>query len=293
MPQGENVLGRVNVAAFMRDTARTTSPLSYSQTFLTRRASAAVTRATGYGGIRLIHFQENPTSVLALIVQQGSQGGPTGVKHRLGHIGFRQTRTGHVPDNDQSVVVDQFTAEFVQGIVTTVANLGVNGLHPFLVSGPLGNGQLSLLIPVETTGVQRLAVTRRGRGFQAQIDPDTAGAAAFLRFHRNHDTEIPPTPSVFDKTAGAERVLRQPVAVPDLIVMAVESNLPVMPNSRSGVHRHPAERPANAMRFAPGQPILTELFAASDVFLSNDLNGLAVKPQKFARALGEGVQIVG
>ena len=73
MPQGENVLGRVDVAAFMRDTARMTSPSSYSQTFQALRARTAVTRATGCGGIGLVHFQKNPTGVLALIVQQGFQ----------------------------------------------------------------------------------------------------------------------------------------------------------------------------------------------------------------------------
>lgn len=67
MPQGENVPGRVHVAVLMRDTTRMTGPLSYSQTFQARRASAAVTRAAGYGDIGFIDFHENSTSVLAFV----------------------------------------------------------------------------------------------------------------------------------------------------------------------------------------------------------------------------------
>ena len=76
-------------------------------------------------------------------------------------------------------------------------------------------------------------------------------------------------------------------------MLTVEPNLPVVPNGGSGIHRNPAERTANAVGFAPGEFGFSELLAASDVFLGNDLQCLAVKAQQLTSTLGIRVKIEG
>jgi len=201
MPCREYVPGRVNIAV-VSDTALT-GPYPYSKagsTFRTVIGDSSATRA-GLGGVPFIDFEENAACVLAFIGQQRSQCGPTGVEHRLGLFGFRQPRTGHVAHDDQTVVFYQFPAVFVQRIVTPVPDLGVYGPNPVFLPGPLRHRQFLLLVSIEAARFQRFAFGRCGRGFKAQIDANTAGAAAGLRFHRHGHTEVPPAPGVFNKTA--------------------------------------------------------------------------------------------
>lgn len=293
MPERENVPGRVLVAV-VSDTALT-GPFSYSKTrstFRTVGAQRATTR-TGLGGVPFIDFQKYPACVLAFVFQQGFQRGPSRVEHGLGHFGFRQAGAGDVAHNDQPVVINQLPTELVQRILAPVGDLGVDGFDALLVAGALRGSQLLLLITVEATRLQRLALTGCGRGFQAEIHTDTTGAAPLLRLRRHDHAKVPAATGVFGETARAELVLAKPVAVPHLVVLTVKPHLPAVPAYCAGVHRHPAQRAAHTKSLAPRQFRFTELLASGGVLLRYHLERLAVQAQLFPGPFGVGVNIVG
>jgi len=74
-------------------------------------------------------------------------------------------------------------------------------------------------------------------------------------------------------------------------MLAVEEHLSVFPLRSAGIHRHPAERSANAVGLAPGQALFAGLLSADDVLLSDHLKGLTVQSQQFARTLGVRVKV--
>lgn len=104
MPQRENVSCGIDVAVMVR-TAHLTDPFSYSQTFPAFRAGAAVTRATGLGGIYLIDFLEPDSVRHRLVAELGSEHRPAGIQHGLGHAGLCQLGAAHVADEDGSMLV--------------------------------------------------------------------------------------------------------------------------------------------------------------------------------------------
>lgn len=195
-------------------------------------------------------------------------------------------------NDDGGVLVDQTPGKLVHRILAAVADPGVDRPNPLLFASPLSNCQLSLLVAVPAS-VELLAIGAGGGLLAAQVDADhpSAGAFRFGNFHRY--VEVPAPTGVLVEAGGFEPVLRQPVAVPDLVVLAVEVHLTVLPSRGPGVDRDPAERASNTEGLAPRQSPLSELVAPGDVLFTHPLNGVTVQPQALGCAVRVLLNIVG
>ena len=70
---------------------------------------------TGLGGVRFVDFTKNDACAIALVRQHRFQHAPTGVVHRLGHLGLSQRFGLDVANNDQPAPLHKRGAEIRLG----------------------------------------------------------------------------------------------------------------------------------------------------------------------------------
>ncbi len=240
MPGRENVPGRVHVAV-VSDTALTAGPFPYSQPIDALRAAERAAGRTGAGGVRLVHLFEHDACVCALVGQHRLQLAPAGIQHRLGHRGFGKLRGSYIAHDDRAAALDQHPAELVQGIPAPVGDLGVNGPDTGLLARALCNGQCRFQVAVEAAVLQPGAIAASGHVFQAQVDADGVLSERGIGLDFNDRVEVPAATGVLGEAAGAELEACQAIAIPHLARVAVVVDLSMLPGSRTGLERNPAE----------------------------------------------------
>ena len=74
------------------------------------RAAAYTARRTALGGMAFVDFFKPHACAIAFIPEHGSERGPPGVEHGLGHVRSGKGGRIHVADKDGGMVVDQAPA---------------------------------------------------------------------------------------------------------------------------------------------------------------------------------------
>jgi hypothetical protein len=97
-------------------------------------------------------------------------------------------------------------AEFMQGILALIGNLGMNRTHAIFLFGPLRTGKRLFLstIPV---ALQFLAVGCGGGSFHPQIHAHAARSGRRNGRNLNHNIEIPASTNVLVKITSAQFVV--------------------------------------------------------------------------------------
>ncbi len=245
------------------------------------------------GGVALVDHLEDDACVYALVFQHRLQLAPAGIEHRLGHPGLHEFRGRYIAHMDFAVPAHQLPAEFVQGVLASVGDPGVDRSGTGLLPGALGDGKLRLQIAVKPAVLQFCAIAAGGNVLEAEVDTDCSLPEQRLHLDLDDDIEVPAAARILAEAGRAEPVLAHTVAVPDLEVVPVVVDLPVLPARRSGVDRNPAEGATGTARLSPIQPDLLELPAPGDVLGSHALQGVAVQTEILAAAFGVGVHVVG
>ena len=59
-------------------------------------------------------------------LQHGFELTPTGIEHRFGHFGFNEFLTGHIAYENGRILINKLATVLVQGILSTIFNIGMN-----------------------------------------------------------------------------------------------------------------------------------------------------------------------
>src|ERR1700678_2253847 len=113
MSRREDIVSCIDVTIMDRS-AHGALPSPDSKIFPDFGAGAAVTHAAGLGGKRFVDFLEPHACVSALVRQHGSKCAPSGIEHRLGLSGLRQSGVIDVANDESTVALDQAGAQFMQ-----------------------------------------------------------------------------------------------------------------------------------------------------------------------------------
>ena len=279
----------------MSHTALTAGPFSYSKARDTFRPAVWLSAATaaGLGGVTFIHDPEDGACVIALVGQHRLQLAPAGVEHRLGHSGLGEFLRANIAHVDFAVLVDQLPAEFMQGVLAAVGDLGVDRPDASFLACTLRDGQLRFQVPVEPSVFEFGAVAGGGYILEPQVDADGALTGARSDLDIDDYVEVPAAAGVLAEATGAKPVLAEPAAVPDLEVVPVVEDLTAFPAGSAGVDRYPTERAPGAARLSPREIRFPELFSAGDVLSGDALQSLAVQPQFLSCPLGVRMHVEG
>ncbi len=273
----------------MDRSAHSALPSSYSKAFPAFRAGAAVTHAAGLGGKRFLDFCEPHPCVIVLIPKHGSERTPPCIQDRLRLSGLGQGGGIHIADEDRTVGLDQVGAQFVQEILPTIRDLGVNRSGARSLSRSLRAGQLRLQITVEPLGIERrqFGGTESREALQAQKDSEARNRAVkacaergfislIARSLRPGDThiKIPAAPTILTEVPRTQFKVTQTETVPQRQPPSGEVHLAAAIADRSDLKRDPAQGAARAAALAPCEPDLAMLSAAPREFFGNLLHGL-------------------
>lgn len=154
----------------------TANPSPYSKacdTFRPRIGQGAAIRA-GLGGQSLVHFLKPSAMLNSLVRHLTTEGRPTRIKYRLGHVGPGKSGSRHIAHRNQIELKHDAGAEFVQEVIAPVGGLGVYCTSPSHLVSALGNGQGLFSIPVLARCGNRLSIGQRGEVFEAEVDTNAA-----------------------------------------------------------------------------------------------------------------------
>ena len=267
----------------MQATTLTTLPFSYRKPVYPLRAAKRSAGRTGTRGKCLINFAIDNAGLLALVFKHSLEAGPSGIKHRFGHFGFRQFGGRNVADVNFAAPVNQLATEFMKCVCAFIPNFSVNRLSPFLSAGTLGFSKLLFLLSIPAS-VEPGSVRAGGNRFQSKVDADSILSDGGLFIDRNNRTEVPATTCVLGKTAGAElHFWSKAVAVPHFEPVTSEEDLTGFVFCGSCFERNPSERTLSAKRFAPAQFGFLRGASLTGELLRNFLNGRATDVAKLFR----------
>ncbi len=251
MPRRENVVSCIDVTIMDRS-ANTALPSSDSKTLPALRAGAAVTHAAGLGGKHFVDFLEPHACVIALITEHGSKCTPPRIEHRLSLSSLSQSRGIHIANEDCTVTSHEAGAQLVQEIFPPIAHFGVNRPGTVSFVRPLRAAQGGFKVAVKSLSVHRrhAHVTEGRQSLQSQINSQARNRAIEDRFRGrlislarrsrevgNADVEVPVSPGIFAKVAGAQFKFSETVAVPQREPASCEVNLPCLVANRSHLKR--------------------------------------------------------
>ena len=183
----------------MQAATLTANPSPYSKacdTFRPRIGQGAAIRA-GLGGQSLVHFLKPSAMLNSLVRQLTTEGRPTRIKNRLGHVGFGKPGSRHITHRNQIELKHDAGAEFVQEIIAPVGGLGVYCTSPSHLVSALDNGQGLFSIPVLARCGNRLSIGQRGEVFEAEVNTNaTSDRTLYAVEHFDADVQKPVAPSV-------------------------------------------------------------------------------------------------
>ena len=128
----QNVFGGIRVPVMLRTTGAA-RPLAYCQVGQALGAGTRMTGATLLRGVALTHLIEPYRRVIAFVLQHGSECAPASIQNAFRHFGFCQPSSIHITDKYRPVLFGQTGAQLVQKVFSTVCNLRMDCLDPFLL----------------------------------------------------------------------------------------------------------------------------------------------------------------
>ena len=255
MPDRENVECGVEIAIMNRATSRT-GPFSHSESCSTLRTAdgQAPAARTGPGCVVFRDFPYLNAGLLTFVPQHCLENAPTGIPRRLRQSGFAYGGGGDIPYVDRRRTIHDLPGELVQDVPALPLDLSVESGSPFPLLCSLGNADL-LLYPTVPPGVLKPAAVGADCDLlEPQIDPNRIPAGVRSRPRKYLGTKVPVPAGVLCEAARSENVLGESVRVPDVEVVACETDTATAPLGSSGLEWNPAEASAFAVGLSPAEP---------------------------------------
>ena len=171
----------------------------------------------------------------------------------------------------------------MEEILSTIGNLGMDGLYTALLASPLSPPQ-RLLVLGEHAGVLDLGAGRECHALlQAKVDPNFGVPAMRRRLILDHDVAIPPTTGVLRERSGfylPNYLTMQPKAD----FTAIEGDDRSLDGDRLVLERYPSE----AALSPPSKLGLPRSASAINILVANFLHGLRWNTDQLTSA-GRGV----
>lgn len=203
-PDTENVSSCVNVTVVSFAAVRT-NPMSYfkpAHTFRTAVRKCPTARA----GLSRPSFRNGSHHAICrhrLIQQHVTERRPPSVKHGLSHVCLYQGGRAHVSDVDFIMVPNNLGRDYVQKVFALIGDLrsesaGANGL-----SSPLQYSKFSLRASVVRWHFDLFTVTKDGKVFQTEINPNGRSNMSGIRLGQfDLNVDVPSTTCVGGEVPG-------------------------------------------------------------------------------------------
>ena len=265
-----------------------TGPVSYSKTCDTFRPlqRQAAARRTGLGRIPLIDLDERCSSPSGLVREHRPEHSPPGIKDGFRHPCFAELGSAHVTKSDKLVFAHQARRKFMEKVLASRTDLGMNGLGPLLLAGPLGDRQFGLVPPEDSRGFNGLTVAGGDNRLKPKINADLA--IPTLMIVRDFAVEgYEPTSSRVTDESPRPNIIRNVSRLPKPINAVLIPNSVTIQFNGPQAERHPAKRrlaaEAGAKAWAPFMKVsrFCELLADS-------IHSVRMNPQ-FSGATGSEV----
>ena len=166
----QKVHSGVHIAIMRR--ATTTNPRSYSQLFLTLRATACAARRTSCGTVGLFGFDVLSPVPAGFVTEHRSKLRPRRIERRFSLRSIRKRFAIDIANHDQCVLLHDPGRLHMEEMAARVSDLRVDSPGSFLVSGALRLREIGLIF-IEVPRVHH-AYRRRG----GRVAARGAGAAA-------------------------------------------------------------------------------------------------------------------
>lgn len=250
-------MSRVNVPIMVRS-AVAAFPASYSKRAHTFRAAGGngpASRAR-LGSESFIGLNKRSSVPAGLIAEHRSEHRPTCIRDGLRHPRLFQAGHIHIADNDQGVFARNPGTRFVQLIATRVRDLGMDGLNPTPIPGPLGGRQSVLIFPIVLERRNSFAVAARRQRLEAKVysDAPVSSRQSFLDLALECDV---PTPArILDKRSRLDRAAKI-ARLPETEFLAVPCDDAVSGFDEAASEWNPSQR-------SLGTPACPELWSAAN-----------------------------
>ena len=143
---------------------------------------------------------------MALVLQHDFQSTPARIQRAFGRGSLQHPLTTDIAYKNGPVLGYHRVAEFMQGILALIGNLGMDGTNAIFLFGPLRTGK-RLFLSTIPMALQFLAVGRGGGSFHPQIHAHAARSGRRNGRNLNHDIEIPASTNVLVKIARTKLVV--------------------------------------------------------------------------------------
>jgi hypothetical protein len=243
-PDAENVARRVHVSIVRRAATRA-FPAPYSKSCDAFRASDHTTIGAGLGSPSFGGLHKTCAVLASLVAEHVSEHRPASIRDGLCHRRLPELGGIHIADNDQRVFARNPGTRLVQLIAARIRDLGVNGLGPVAVSGPLSGRQCGFIFPVVLERGNGVAIAARRQRLEAKIytDRSCSGRKGFGYLALKGD--VPATTGILNKSAGLDRAA-QFAGLPEAEFLAVPSDGASIGPHRPTAKRNPPQRPTTA-----------------------------------------------
>lgn len=231
--------------------------MSYSQPFLTIRATERTALRTGHGSVLLIGLDKRSPVPAGFIAEHCFEGVPARIRDGFRHLGLLELGRTHIADNNQTVFARDFGGRFMGLIAARVRDLGVDGIDPTLVTSALGRRESFFVSPVVLERRNRFTIAARRQGLQAKVNANNAIACRQGGFFFTSKRDVPASPGVLDKCAELNR-LHKLARLPKTEFLSVPRN-----DAHAGIDKPALER--NPPKRALGAPARPEARRAFDL----------------------------
>jgi len=216
-------------------------PLSYSQPFLTFRATERTALRTGYGSKSLVGFNKNSVVPAGLVAKLSSERRPTGVRDGFCHLRLPKLGSVRIADDDQFILTGNLGGLLMQMVPPGVGDLGMDGFDTTLIPGPLSGRQSAFVFSVVLERRNGLTVAERRKGLQAQIYTDCPFAGRKMFFNLALERHKPASASVLHKCAGLDLASRL-ARLPEAECLAIPFYGAAADPQETTLERYPAQR---------------------------------------------------
>jgi hypothetical protein len=222
----------------------------------------------------------------SFVVELGSKLRPAGIEYGLRQAGFGKSTGIDIADADAPVLAYEPGGEFMQEVLATVPDLGVNGSSAGLAPGTLGDSERLLVLAVEAWGLDLFARRERRQGLEAQVDADLARPMLPILRDLDVQVEIPAAAGVLIEAAAAKLSVER-AAEPEPISALKENHRITVPADRARrLERDPAQR----FLSPPSRPLATDI-PRDRKLLADRLHGIRMQAEELAAAGSELDQI--
>src|SRR4029077_556495 len=188
----------------MRSPAMFASPMPYSKTCDTFRATECAAPGAGLGRESLADDFENSSVPQGFVAELVPEHGPAGIQHGFCHACLCQLGRVHIANDDVTVLTHDPRRMFVQKVFSGILYLGVKRSRSALLAAPLRLHQSCFVLPIKGWHLDLTAIGERREVLQAKVDSD--GRPIFCDGFLDFDiyVKVPASARIFGKARGLD-----------------------------------------------------------------------------------------